>query len=357
MYTATADASWEKGWASLQPVSSVVFSKKRFDAVISVIGNSSHHFEIFDYLMSFGGAAIAHDARMLDFYAFRYGLEGAARVATNELRREVSSNEIRRWLNNEEGVGTLFLSQIINVSDPLIVHSALTVETAETLYGRRPSLLPYSQCMVLDENALSRSNRRSVRDSFGIRDNEVVLVSFGFVIESKAPRDLISALCYVRERQINARLVFCGQVNEELERDLVALSAQLGVEQYVSLSRRMFSPAEYRRYLVAGDIGIQLRKYGLGALSGALNDCMAAAMPTIANENLATSMDAPSFVRRVSDRFSAIDIAGKVIEIISTDQIDDRPVLEAQEITRVRSPAAYSNKLMQTLGFDLRHDS
>jgi hypothetical protein len=84
---------------------------------------------------------------------------------------------------------------------------------------------------------------------------------------------------------------------------------------------------------------------------------MAAAMPTIANENLATSMDAPSFVRRVSDRFSAIDIAGKVIEIISTDQIDDRPVLEAQEITRVRSPAAYSNKLMQTLGFDLRHDS
>ena len=61
------------------------------------------------------------------------------------------------------------------------------------------------------------------------------------------------------------------------------------------------SDLEYRDYLLAAYMGIQLRNHFFGGLSGALLDCVAAGLPTVANKDLAEAVEAPQYVVRVPD--------------------------------------------------------
>ena len=69
------------------------------------------------------------------------------------------------------------------------------------------------------------------------------------------------------------------------------------------------STEAYKQFLIAADYAIQLRKLLMGALSGALVDCISAGLPTIANESLAESMEAPQSVIRVNDHLSPFCLA------------------------------------------------
>ncbi len=58
--------------------------------------------------------------------------------------------------------------------------------------------------------------------------------------------------------------------------------------RFVGATERDFVPETvYQAYLQAADLGIQLRTFGFGSVSGALIDCIAAGLPTVANDDLA----------------------------------------------------------------------
>ena len=79
---------------------------RRFDAVVSVIGNSHFHLREFDLLHRYGAACIAHDARMVNFYAVLLGQDRARQVASAELGRPVEAAEIDSWLTRSAPVGS-----------------------------------------------------------------------------------------------------------------------------------------------------------------------------------------------------------------------------------------------------------
>ncbi|ADL02588.1 glycosyltransferase [Brevundimonas subvibrioides] len=352
VFTPTADARWEEGWASLQPVAAAEFSAIRFDATISVVGNSDHHVEIVDYLLENGGGCIAHDARMINFYYLLRGVPQAMQLASDEMGRPVDQGELTRWLHNQRELPTLFLSEVARASEPLMVHSPTTANEIARLYGKTPRLLPFAQYRRSLLNRLKRADRDRARKALGIPADRVVLVTFGLVSEDKAPLELIWALNMLRSWGVDAELVFCGR-NQHMKAQLGALANQLGLVPFVRTFDTAIDDATYDNYLVAADIGVQLRTYQMGGLSGALNDCISAALPSIANAHLAEAMQAPDFVKRVPDGLSSLLIAEAALGILSESERGQRPVAEARAFAETRSPAGYCQALLGHLDIDI----
>jgi glycosyltransferase involved in cell wall biosynthesis len=352
MFTPTPGAQWEDGWHSMQPVSAASASSISFDASISVIGNSDHHIEILDYLLEHGGACIAHDARMINFYYILRGVPQAMALASQEMKRPVDQTELTRWLHNQRDLPTLFLSEIVQASRPLLVHSATTAREIERLYGKAPGLLPFAQYRRSVLGRLTRAGRESTRKALGIPSGRVVLVTFGIVSEDKAPLELIWALSMLRNWGVDAELVFCGR-NQHMQEPVGALVDQLRLSPYVRTFDTAVDDGTYDDYLIAADIGIQLRTYRMGGLSGALNDCIAAALPSIANDHLAEAMQAPDFVQRVPDGLSSLLIAEAALAILSAKGPGYRPLAEARAHAAGLSPESYCQALLGHLGLDI----
>lgn len=353
MFTPTPNARWEEGWTSLQPVSAAAGSAIPFDATVSVIGNSDHHLEILDYLLDHGGACIAHDARMINFYYILKGLPQAAALASAEMKRTVDQTELTRWLHNQRELPTLFLSELVQASHPLLVHSATTAREIERLYGKAPGLLPFAQYRAPVYDRLGKARREQTRKALGILPNRVVLVTFGIVSEDKAPFELIWALNMLRSWGVDAELVFCGR-NQHMREGVNGLIDQLGLSAFVRTFDTSIEDATYDDYLVAADIGIQLRTYRMGGLSGALNDCISAALPSIANAHLAEAMQAPEFVKRVPDGLSSLLIAEAALGILSENPRGHRPLAEARAHAAAYSPESYCEALLNHLGLDIK---
>lgn len=353
MFTATANAKWEEGWASLQPVSAARVSATEFDATISVIGNSFHHSEILDYLLERGGACIAHDARQIDFYFHERGVAKTLELASREMKRPVPQDELTHWLLNQRELPTLFLSELVQASQPLLVHSATTAIEIERMYGVAPRLLPFAQYRAPVYERLGRAKREKTRKAMGIEPGRVLIVTFGIVSPDKAPSELIWALHMLRKWGVDAELVFCGLANPDMLRDLNPIIDQLGLGDFVRTFDAPIDDVTYDNWLVAADIGIQLRTYFMGGLSGALSDCIAAALPTIANVHLAEAMQSPGFVKRIPDGLSSLLIAEAALEIIGAVDFGSRPLEEARAFADSHSPVSYCQALMDHLGIDV----
>src|SRR6202041_2917517 len=117
---------------------------------------------------------------------------------------------------------------------------------------------------------------------------------FGFVSASKGIDEALHAFALLRET-VDCELLFVGELKEGADRFTV-LARQLGIADAVRFSGGFLSEAEYRLHLLAMDGALQLRRAGAGQISGALQDCIAAGLPTVASHDLAENLQAPSYV-------------------------------------------------------------
>ena len=323
----------------------------RFDAVVSVIGNSHFHKREFDLLLEYGAAGIAHDARMLDFYYHLLGCERTVDLASAEARRPVAAEEIGNWLENPSKLPVLFLSEIAAASRPLLVHSPFTAELVERLYGRSSILLPYVPYRRFSDEELSPPARVQARVRCGLPEEALVIATFGAVAPDRALGELVWGVEQLRCWGFDARLVFVGEAPFHSVQMLTNLTEKAEVSPHVSIVRNSRDEAIYRDWLVGADVGVQLRTYGLGGLSGALLDCIAAGLPTVANEHLATAIDAPEYVTRIPDALSAVRLAEAIASIVEAGGHHQRPLARRREMLEVRNFENYSRRLLAALGF------
>jgi glycosyltransferase involved in cell wall biosynthesis len=338
---------------SISPISERRILTGKFDKTISVLGNSHHHLEIFNFLMQYGGAAIAHDARMINFYVVLLGMDRAVRVASKELGRGVSQSEIEHWVQNQQDLTALFLSEIADAADPLIVHSPPTAERIRTLYGVEPVSLPFAVYNKLPAEELSPANRERVRTKLGFISSDILICTFGWVTADKGWSALLWAITVLRDWGLRCKLVFCGSVSPDVTSPLQNMIKELDLTEQVRILEGFVTKETYDAYLIAADAGIQLRAYSLGGLSGALNDCIGAALPTVANSHLALAMRAPDFIRTVPDDLSAILIAEAIMEILASGDNLQRPVESARAVANARSPLRYAQMLVEALGYQV----
>ena len=355
VFTETVHPTSLRHVASIRPLNTLPHVSTGFDRVVSVVGNSHFHLRIFDLLRRYGGACISHDARMLGFYRVLLGQERALDVAARELGRPVTEAELNVWLGDEGKLEALFLGEIAESAAPTIVHSPLTAQMFSQRYGVAPAYLPFSIYRPWTAEELTPARRAAARDRLGIAANEVAIATFGFVHLSKAPDECIWALDVLRGWGIPASLHFVGGMDAHAKGpELRALVASLGHTEHVRFANDFVTEQAYGDYLVGADLAIQLRTYGLGGLSGALLDCAAAGLPTVANRSLAAAVGVPDYVRCVPDSISPLLVAEALADLLEDGLASTRPEAERVAFAEPRSFAKYALGLCQALKLETR---
>lgn len=359
LFTETRQPTPRPGAASIRPMSELPHLMPGFDRVISVVGNSHYHTRIFEMLMRYGGACIAHDARMLGFYGILLGRKRALETASRELGRPVNDAELDSWFADEGQLKALFLGDIAAAARPMIVHSPVTAELCRERYGVTPAYLPFSIYRPWRSEELGAAPRAEARARMGVGSSDMVVTTFGFVHPSKAPEECVWALDSLRRWGMPARLHFVGDASSMPDggRALRHLIDLLDLSGHVRLEDGYVSEQTYRDHLVGSDLAIQLRTYGLGGLSGALLDCAAAGLPTVANRSLGDAVGVPAdYIRTINDAISPLLLAEALADLRDSENgaaETSRREQARRKYGRERSFAAYASGLCAALDLDL----
>jgi glycosyltransferase involved in cell wall biosynthesis len=357
VFTETAHPTPLRNIATVRPLGALPHVSPGFDGVISVVGNSHFHLRIFELLLRYGGACIAHDARMLGFYAVLCGRERALTLASQELGRLVTEDDLNRWLADERTLEALFLGEIARSASPMIVHSKVTARMVQERHGIAPAYIPFSVYRPWNTSALTPPARAAARSRLGLPMGEVVVATFGIIHSSKAPEECVWALEVLRSWGVPASLHFVGSADSfpEEAAALRRLVARLGLAAHVRFVGSDFVPEQtYQDYLAGADLGIQLRTYGLGGLSGAVLDCAAAGLPTVTNVSLGDAVGVPSaYFRKIPDALSPVLLAESLAGLLEAGLTTQRPEAERRAYSQSRSFEVYARMLCDALALDL----
>ncbi len=349
VFTETVQPVHPAGAASVQPLSALPYLSGQYDRVISVIGNSEFHLGIYRLLTRYGSACIAHDSRMLGFHAGLFGTNRARVVAERELGRRVSPDELNAWLRDEGKLPATLFGDIAAASWPLFMHSSSSAENISRRFHTPVTHLPFAIQRPWEAADLKPAARAEARARLGVAPDTLMIASFGFVHWNKAPEDCIWAIQQLSAWGIPAALYFVGSNQMDIG-GLRALAQRLGVARQVVFSSEYTGEARYRDHLLAADLGLQLRTFGKGALSGTLQDCVSAGLAAVANEDLAAAIDAPGYIRRVPDALSPVLIAEALADLIEAGEHRHRHEAERTEYVELHGFPRYARKLYATLG-------
>jgi glycosyltransferase involved in cell wall biosynthesis len=340
-----------EGAASAQKITALPSLSSGFDRVVGVMGNSHFHLEVFELLERYGGACIEHDNRLLGFYGILLGSARARSVASRELGRLVTEEEIGSWLQDESRLKATFLGEIAEWASPMFVHSRVTAQIVQEHFSKPAVYLPFSIYRQWEIDPTDCALKMAARNRIGVSSKEFSIISLGFVHSNKAAEECIWSIDLLRSWNIPAKLYFVGGFAEGEDR-FKNLVSYLGLEDRVVFLSHFVSEEQYRDYLLAADAAVQLRTHFFGGLSGALLDCIAVGLPTVANEDLALAMESPTYISPIPDHPSPVLIAESLAEISQKGSKRSQFDEARRHYCEVHSFKNYARQLYNGLGFE-----
>lgn len=255
--------------------------RDRFDMCLYQMGNNLlFHEGIYATLRRYPGVTTLHDVNLHSFYgellmkrgrvaaytremAYAYGVAGARHA--RQARMGLASYNIKRY--------PLF-ERIGHVSLGVVVHS----QYARRLVADRCPNTPVahiSQPVPIDSDPMTIEEAKVHLD---FRPDDLLLVSFGYVAPSKRVDVALRAFARIRKSFPNVYYALVGKIIEGY--DLSPLLAELDLDEVVRIVGYA-DAATYQTYLIATDIGLNLRYPTLGETSATLLALMAAGKPTL----------------------------------------------------------------------------
>jgi glycosyltransferase involved in cell wall biosynthesis len=324
-----------------------VMTSPRFDAMITVLGNSAFHRTEMRLLLDYGAAAILHDARMMGFYIGSWGAARARGVAAGELGRDVTDAELEAWELDQTTMPARFIGEIAAAATPLVVHAGDTARFVAARHGVHPIVLPLPPYRLPDPASLAPAGRAAARARLGIGADERLIVSFGHVHPGKDPTRTIDAFASLAA--IGAcRFALIGSGDPVLIETLAARAHTRGIPPgSIALGADQVQEAVYRDYLAAADAALQLRRAPPGSISGALMDVAAAGIPCVAAATLTDALDPPAYIHPIADDAEPAAIAAAIASLPGRDLA----LIAAQRhaFVEARSMARYARSLLDAV--------
>ena len=324
-----------------------VMKSRRFDGVITVIGNSPLHRTELGLLRDHGGAAIVHDARLGDLYRSGLGGPAARGLAIAERGAEVAYEQLDAWEADQAKMPLRFLSEIAAVAAPMIVHAASTARWVASHHGVAARFLPFTPYRLPDPATLTEIGRAAARERLGIPPGIPLIVSLGHIHRDKAP-DILIQVAAALQPIMPFRMAFAGSADPCLVAALLDLADRLGLgRENLILGPDLVPEAAYRDYLAAADCTVQLRRAPAGSISGALMDAVAAGIPSVAAATLTEAIMPPCYVRSVADDAEPAEIAVALRAELDQDRTAVAAAREA--FLAERNMPRYATQLLRTV--------
>jgi glycosyltransferase involved in cell wall biosynthesis len=228
----------------------------------------------------------------------------------------------------------------------VIVHSLYSMRLADRFYGEAYSSkwvhIPLARMLP----ALDLDGRAAARTALGLKSDDILVCSFGFVAPSKLTDRLIAAWKQsTLATNPSCRLVFVGQ-NESgtygrmVERGIrsMPIKGSVSITGYAERSK-------FDTYLKACDLAVQLRANSRGETSGAVLDCLAHGIATVVNANGPMAEFPDAAVQKLDDEFTIDELIVMLEHLNASPDLRCRLGAAGREyIAHTHDPASVSNQ-------------
>lgn len=325
--------------------------RDRHDAFITVVGNSHYHLPFVEALSEIDSMVVAHDTRMVEFYMALRGRGGVEQLMLTtrdpQAPRSISPH-LDEQIDDMRLLQNAGFWEVAQRAERLIVHSPsaaprLTRETGKAVY-----VLPFANQRVPHTAEVTEEDRIEARKRLGLNDypeGTLHLATFGYVdVRTKMTDVVLEAAAWLTQWGHSVALHLVGAASSEDE-DLLNRKAQDAGIGFFKITGFQ-TDEEFRDWLLAIDIGVQLRVSPLLGVSGPLSDLAAFGTPAVASSGLCVDVDTPAYVHRLPDAVSSLTVA-EAIESMSKNPI---PHAEREAMRRdyleAKSPSHYARLLL-----------
>jgi len=298
-----------------------------YDAVVYVMGNSSHHSQAYELMARRPGSVLVHEARFAGFFEwygrhYEDGPEWFHEFLHDEYQGiEPPLGEIG-WLTWEEAAdaGLYLLGPMIDRAERVLTTSAFTAELARL---QRPDR---------DGDIIDVGFGYPPTESSEVRSEARWIATFGYQHEIKATDLIVEAFSLLAAEDPQLRLAIVGDVAVELAPVIDGLIEAAGLVDRVIMTSRI-DAAGYEGWLRRADIAVQLRRATNGEVSAAVGDCLRFGLPTIVTA-LGPAADLPGDVAiKVASDIDPVGLAGAMRALIADPE--ERSTLSAGALAYV----------------------
>lgn len=284
-----------------------------YDRVLYHIGNSEFHRHMFDLLDLAPGTVVLHDFFLGDIMAHREFHEGTPNAWTRQLYDSHGYGAVSQRFHAAapaDVVGRFPCNfNVIRQAQGVIVHSPHSALLAQQWFGDDIARC-FAQLPLLRSPRTSDplTRRQDARRELGLGEEEFLVCSFGLLGPTKQNLHLLRAWL---ESELglasDCRLVFVGHCHDS------AYAAQLQelIDQQPGriVITGWCSASEFRRYLDAADLAVQLRACSRGETSAAVLDAMNHGISTIVNRHGTMALLPEDAVAMIDDEFTDKELA------------------------------------------------
>ena len=167
-------------------------------------------------------------------------------------------------------------------------------------------------------------NRTDARRDLNIPLDSFVICAFGFVDQTKLNHLLIQAWLSSRASDNPHNLLILVGGDGGPYSETLSVIAREGKRERQVISTGYVSKDDYRRYLSAADVAVQLRTDSRGETSAAVLDCLNYGIPTIVNAHGSMEELDPSEVVVLPDSFQPQELVDAIERLMDNPEIRQR---------------------------------
>lgn len=282
----------------------------RYERVLYHFGNSRFHVHMCEMLERVPGIAVMHDFFLSGMTAYRDFVLGEKGVWPQLLYRSHGYAPLPTVaaVPDPQGVVNEYPCNfhVLQAASGIIVHSEhfSSLVSAwyppESLEGRVASV-PLARAAAV----VTPHDRAAARGALGFSEDAFVISSFGFIAPTKQNHRLLDAwLSSPLAKDERAHLFFVGgedpnEYGREIERKIKSSGARnrIHITGYTTAD-------DFRKYLLASDVAVQLRTMSRGETSASILDALNYGLPTIINANGAAAEIPDDVVIKLGDEFT-----------------------------------------------------
>lgn len=248
------------------------------------MGNSIHHAGIFRALMRWPGIVVLHDVILHHFFLEISEYYGNPSYYLREMAHAAGPRGIELGLSALRGEQPPpffeypLITRIANASLGLIVHNEYARQQVERQTDTTVATVPAH--IIVPEPA-TLSDRLAARAELGITGDDVVFSAFGHATPSKRLDVALRSFARLHALLPRTRFVIVGEVNPP--RWLDSIIDELSLRPHVKLTGPVSFEA-FQRFIVASDVGVNLRYPTAGETSASLLRLMAGGLPVIVSD-------------------------------------------------------------------------
>lgn len=283
----------------------------RYERVLYHFGNSDFHQHMFDLIAEVPGVVVLHDFFLSGIVVSLDAVGLKPNAWVSELYHAHGYRAVHERFHAKDSADVFWRypcnKSILENATGVIVHSDNSLRLATQWLGgsfaKNWSVIPHLRIPTITEE------REEARTALNINENAFMVCSFGLLGPHKQNRRLLDAwLASTLAKDDKCVLVFVGENNSgDYGADLTATIRNSGLSDRIRITG-WTDMAQFRQYLAAADVGVQLRTLSRGETSGTALNCMKYGLPTIVNANGALA-DLPSdAVWMLPDEFDDADL-------------------------------------------------